>query len=106
MLLPVRDVGGRGESLRNPDGVAYDTPGIMKITKDYYKNMFSWESRGAAALGELFWDAEDLVTPEENIGLIAPFSKQEVKEAVFGSYAGGAPGQMVYLFYSTRNFGI
>jgi hypothetical protein len=68
---------------------------------DYYKNMFSWESRGAAALGEQFWDAEDLVTPKENRGLIAPFSEQEVKEAVFGSYAKGAPGPdgLLFLFY-------
>jgi hypothetical protein len=73
---------------------------------DYYKNMFSWESRGAAALGEQFWDAEDLVTPKENRGLIAPFSEQEVKEAVFGSYAKGAPrlDGLLFLFYQ-KNLG-
>jgi hypothetical protein len=42
-----------------------------------------------------------LITPEENNGLIAPFSEKEVREVVFGSYAEGAPGPdgVSFLFY-------
>jgi hypothetical protein len=44
----------RIESLRGLDGLVHDTPGILRIAKDYYKNLFSWESRGAATLDEHF----------------------------------------------------
>ena len=39
-----------------------------------------------------FWDEEDMVTLEENLIFQFPFSEEEIKEAVFGSYADGAPG--------------
>jgi hypothetical protein len=39
-----------------------------------------------------FWDPEDLVTPAENDLLEHPFSEEEIKKAVFESYASGAPG--------------
>jgi hypothetical protein len=67
------------------------------------KNLFSWESGGAVALGEQFWDAEELVTPEENRGLIAPFSR--LKKLVLEAMQKVPLDQMTYLFYSTRNYG-
>jgi hypothetical protein len=50
-----------------------------------------------------FWEEEERVTLQENEILEAPFSKEEVKEAVFGSYAEGAPGLdgFPFLFYQT-----
>jgi len=43
------------------------------------------------------------VTTEENRILEAPFSEEEVKDAVFGSYAEGAlgPDGFSFLFYQT-----
>jgi hypothetical protein len=70
----------------------HDTPNITRIAKEYYKVLFSGESRGAASLGEHFWESDNLITSGENDGLTAPFSKLEIKEAVFGSYSDGAPG--------------
>jgi hypothetical protein len=43
-------------------------------------------------LDEEFWERDDLVTVAENNFLDQPFSQDEIKEAVFGSYADGAPG--------------
>ena len=40
----------------------------------------------------IFWAEEEKVTLEENLMLQCPFSEEEIKEAVFGSYADGAPG--------------
>lgn len=41
------------------------------------------------------------MTPEENLILTAPFTEEEIKEAVFGSYAEGAPGPdgLSFIFY-------
>lgn len=41
------------------------------------------------------------MTVEENEALQAPFSEEEIRNAVFGSYAKGAPGPdgLPFLFY-------
>ena len=84
-----------------PDGPAESTSGMLKIASDFYKNLFSKEDRINLFLGPNFWDPEDLVTEEENVFLQKPFSMEEIKEAVFGSYAAGAPGPdgLSFLFY-------
>ncbi|KAK1649992.1 hypothetical protein QYE76_067797 [Lolium multiflorum] len=48
-----------------------------------------------------FWDPEDMVSQEHNDMLNADFSEKEVKDAIFGSYAEGAPGPdgFSFLFY-------
>ena len=48
-----------------------------------------------------FWDPEDKVSDEQNAFLHVDFTEQEVKEAVFSSYAEGAPGPdgLSFLFY-------
>jgi hypothetical protein len=48
-----------------------------------------------------FWEPDDFVNEEENAMFDAPFSEDEIKEAVFGSYAEGAPGPdgFSFLFY-------
>jgi hypothetical protein len=45
------------------------------------------------------------VTDEENAMLIAPFSEEEIKEAVFSSY-NEHQGLMGFLFCSIRNSGM
>ena len=54
-------------------------------------------------LGPSFWEDGDLVTEEENERLQSNFSEREIKEAIFGSYAHGAPGPdgLSFLFYQT-----
>jgi hypothetical protein len=48
-----------------------------------------------------FWNDNELVTLAQNAFLEANFSKNEVKGAVFSSYAEGAPGAdgLSFIFY-------
>jgi hypothetical protein len=41
-------------NLKGPNGLVYDTPNIIKIAVNYYKDLFSWESRGVISLDEHF----------------------------------------------------
>jgi hypothetical protein len=57
-------------------------------------------------LGVSFWDEQDKVTVEENSTLIAPFSEEEIKNAMFSCYLEGALGPygLPFLFFrSSRN---
>lgn len=50
-----------------------------------------------------FWAEEEKVSLEENDCLEAPFTEEEVRDAIFGSYAEGAPDPdgFSFLFYQT-----
>jgi hypothetical protein len=63
--------------------------------------LLDFEAKPNVDLGMDFWDADDLVTPEENERLEKPFSEEDVKAAIFASYANGAPGpdDLSFLFY-------
>ena len=63
--------------------------------------MFGAEPDSGVKLDENFWEEEDKVTILENNMLEAPFTENEVREAVFSSYAEGAPGPngFSFLFY-------
>ena len=81
----------RVDSLMGPQGLVHDQAGIMKIALDFYKDLFAREERGDLILGRDFWAASDLVSEEENKILCAPFSEDEIKDAIFSCYAEGAP---------------
>jgi hypothetical protein len=89
------------ESLNGPDGHVHDTHVILKVAASYYKNLFSWESRGTSCIDEGFWAPEEKVTSSEREELEAPFRIEEVKADVFNSYSEGAPGPdgLSFLFY-------
>jgi hypothetical protein len=74
---------------------------MLKIAAGFYKGLFKWESRKPFCLGNNFWEAADLVLPEENGELETPFCEDEVRNVVFSSYAEGAPGPdgLSFLFY-------
>jgi hypothetical protein len=88
-------------SLMAPNGLVEDQMGMLKIAADYYKNLFALEVGEEVRLGGEFGEEDDLVTHEENNFLDAPFSEEEIKEAVFNSYSDGAPGPdgLPFLFY-------
>jgi hypothetical protein len=50
-----------------------------------------------------FFSPEEKVTLQENIALEKEFSEEEIKNAVFGSYAEGAPGPdgLSFLFFQS-----
>ena len=91
----------RVDSLMGPQGLVHDQAGIMKIAIDFYKDLFAREERGDLILGRDFWAASDLVSEEENKILCAPFSEDEIKDAIFSCYAEGAPRPdgLPFLFY-------
>ena len=74
---------------------------IMKIDVRYYKNLFGFQEKININLKDDFWGDGEKVTDVHNNILDIPFSEKEVKEAVFGSYAEGAPGPdgFPFLFY-------
>lgn len=74
---------------------------MMRITVDFYKNLFAKNPNPAFKLGQDFWEEEDKVSRNENELLIAPFTKTKIKEAIFSCYAEGAPRPdgLSFLFY-------
>jgi hypothetical protein len=66
----------------------------------FIKSLFGEEENSCVRLDESFWE-EDKVTFSENETLEAPFSQEETRMAIFGSYAEGAPGpdRFPFLFY-------
>lgn len=89
------------EYLEGPTGHVYDQKGILKVAVDFYKELFAKEADPGVQLGRDFWQDSDKVTSEENEALTAPFSEEEIKQAVFSCYAEGAPGPdgLPFLFY-------
>jgi hypothetical protein len=79
-----------------------DTPSILKIAINFYKDLFKKEDRTSVSLRSDFWDPEDLVTGVENAELEAPFCEEEVRAAVFSCYSEGGgtgPDGLSFLFY-------
>jgi hypothetical protein len=74
---------------------------MMGIAVDFYKNLFAKEPEVPVKLGLSFWDEKDKVSAEENSALLAPFSEEEIKNAVFSCYPEGAPGPdgLPFLFF-------
>jgi hypothetical protein len=87
--------------LMGPDGWVEDQPGMLKVAVDFYKQLFAEEEGEDLALGNNFWLDGEKVTQGENDLLTAPFNEGDIKEAIFGSYAEGAPGPdgLPFLFY-------
>jgi len=67
----------------------------------FYKSLFRKEPDTSVKLDSDFWEEDEKVSSVENELLEAPFIEEEVKVALFGSYADGAPGPdgLLFLFY-------
>ena len=87
--------------LEGPDGPVYSTKDMMEVATNFYKNLFGFEPKPNIHLDDQFWSDEEMVTEAENTSLERPFSEEEIKEAIMGSYANGAPGPdgLSFLFY-------
>ena len=96
----------RVDSLMGPQGLVHDQAGIMKTALDFYKDLFAREERGDLILGRDFWAASDLVSEEENKILCAPFSEDEIKDAILAIMQKVLLGLTGSLSCSIRNFGI
>jgi len=74
---------------------------MIMIATNFYKSLFGYEDKLDIHLDTSFWEDSDKVTDEENEILAAPLSEEDIKTAIFGSYADGAPGPdgFPFLFY-------
>ena len=91
--------------LEGPNGQVTDTQDMLTLATKFYKDLFGFETSLDVSLGDNFWAEEEKVTLEENLMLQCPFSEEEIKEAVFGSYADGLLALMASPSCITRNFG-
>ena len=78
--------------LKGPDGPVEDTKSIRNIVVDYYRQLFGREETLDITLDDDFWDPSEKVSNEYNRKLEANITEEDVRAAVFGSYAEGAPG--------------
>ena len=87
--------------LEGPDGPVTENKDMLALAGNFYKNLFVFEEILGVRFDDSFWEDKDKVTSSENEMLEAPFSESEIKEAVFDSYADGAPGPdgFSFLFY-------
>jgi hypothetical protein len=78
-----------------------DTKGMLALAVSYYKELFHFHEKLDISLVDDFWHESEKVTDAHNNMLDADFTKREVKDAIFGSYAEGAlgPDGFPFLFY-------
>ena len=79
---------------------------MLDIATSFYKHLFGYYSKPDIHRGPSFWKPEEKVTVEENTILDAPLSEEEIKFAIFSSYADGPLALMASLFCFTRISGI
>ena len=74
---------------------------MMDIALNFYKDLFAREERVNINLDDNFLSESEKVSNEENELLVAPFSEEKIKEAIFSYYAEGAPGPdgLSFIFY-------
>lgn len=90
--------------LEGPEGLVNETKDILDVAVNVYKDLFGFEPSPDMDLNSNFWSEEEKVKVEENEWLGRPISEEEVKQAVFESYADGAPGPDGFSFMFFQKF--
>ena len=88
-------------SLDGPDGPITDEKGMLVFATNFYKDLFGCEAPSGFRLQQDFFSEEERLSVDQNAILENPFTEEEIKEAVFGSYSDGAPEPdgLPFLFY-------
>jgi uncharacterized glyoxalase superfamily protein PhnB len=78
-----------------------DDSSMLTHAMEFYRKLFGTESKENIKLSEDFWSEDEKITKEENEALEAELTEDEIRRAVFDSYAEGAPGPdgFPFLFY-------
>jgi vacuolar-type H+-ATPase subunit B/Vma2 len=74
--------------LEGPNGLVDTQEGMMKVARDFYKELFAKESKEDITIGEPFQDEENFISQEENDMLTAPFTEEAIRGAIFSCYDG------------------
>jgi hypothetical protein len=90
-------------SVEGPAGAVNSTQEIIEVTTQYYKDLFKCEPRPNLNIEEDFFSADERLKEEEVNVLESRFTEEEIKKAVFESYADGAlgPDGISFMFYQT-----
>ena len=88
-------------SLQGHEGEVTDQKEMLTIATGFYKTLFGYEAKPNIHLKSSFWNDEEKLSEEENTMLSSPLSEEEIRTAIFDSYADGAPGPdgFPFLFY-------
>ena len=88
-------------ALLGPEGECVENKGMLEIVTNFYKKLFGYEQKPDIHLEDSFWEPDEMISIAENEMLDAPLTEEEIKSAIFGSYADGAPGPdgFPFLFY-------
>jgi mannosylglycoprotein endo-beta-mannosidase len=65
---------------------------ILKHVTEYYKELFGPSESPTFSLDPYCWEQNEKITEEENIQLIKPFTKQEIKKVVETMKGNTTPG--------------
>jgi hypothetical protein len=87
--------------LDGPEGPINETKDMIKVATDFYKDPFRWEAKPDIHLSDDFFSHSEKINPTENESLEKRFIENDMREAVFGSYADRAPGPdgIPFVFY-------
>lgn len=77
---------------------------MSALVKDFFANLFTSEVHEVDQ--EALRDVNSRVTPDMNLFLLAPFSREEVKKALFSIGDLKAQGRMDYMRFSLSASGI
>jgi uncharacterized glyoxalase superfamily protein PhnB len=86
--------------------VMEDDSGMLQHAMEFYKKLFGTETKENIKVGEDFWSDDEKITREETEALEVELSENEIRRAIFESYAEGALDQMVSLSSSTKTSGL
>lgn len=94
------------ESLEDGDAVITDNEQLQAHIEGYYKNLFGREERNGIKLHQDIWKDRGKISKEEEQMLIAPFTMEEIENALKQMKNNTPLGLMVYLWSFTRLFGV
>jgi hypothetical protein len=78
-------------SLEDNGVLLEDNSSMINHAMNSYKTLFGREPRNNISLGDDFWEEGDNITTGENEILEPDFTEEEIRKAIFDSYAEGAP---------------
>jgi hypothetical protein len=87
--------------LENNGEILEDNASMLEHAREFYQTIFGKEPRRNFKLDPEFWEDDERVRNEENELLEALFSEEEIRKAIFDSYAEGVPSPdgFSFLFY-------